>query len=204
MDFKVARTSEGITAMQLDVKIKGLKMQVFEEAFAQGEEATMYILGEMLKAQAEVSPELSPYAPLIMSMQVPEEKIREVIGKGGETIQKIQADHNVVISLADDGFTTITAKDQTSGKAAIAQIQEILWTPEVGYLGTGKVVKIIDGVGAIVEFKGRNSGMIHISKLQKEKTLKVEDVVKVDDMVDFEIIQVDLAKGRIGLKRMEK
>jgi len=204
MDFKVARTAEGITAMQLDVKIKGLKMQVFEEAFAQGEEATMHILAEMLKAQAEVSPELSPYAPLIMSMQVPEEKIREVIGKWGETIQKIQADHDVVISIADDGMTTVTAKTQSGGKAALAEITEILWTPEVWYLGSGKVVKIIDWVGAIVEFKGKNSGMIHISKLSKERVSNVEDIVKADDMVDFEIIQVDLAKGRIGLKRMEK
>lgn len=204
MDFKVARSKNGITAMQLDVKIKGLKMEVFEKAFAQGEQAAMYILDEMLKVQAEVSPTLSPYAPLIMSMQVPEEKIREIIGKGGETIQKIQADHDVVISIADDGLTTITAKTQDSGNAAIAVIKEILWTPEVGYMGTGKVVKIIDGTGAIVEFKGRNSGMIHISKLSKERVTNIEDVVKQGDMVDFEIIQVDLAKGRIGLKRMEK
>lgn len=204
MDFKVARSKNGITAMQLDVKIKGLKMEVFEKAFAQGEQAAMYILDEMLKVQAEVSSSLSPYAPLIMSMQVPEEKIREIIGKGGETIQKIQADHDVVISIADDGLTTITAKTQDSGNAAIAVIKEILWTPEVGYMGTGKVVKIIDGTGAIVEFKGRNSGMIHISKLSKERVTNIEDIVKQGDMVDFEIIQVDLAKGRIGLKRMEK
>ncbi len=204
MDFKVARTKKGITVMQLDVKIKGLKMEVFQQAFAQGEEASMYILEEMLKVQGEVASELSPYAPLIMSMQVPEAKIREVIGRGGETIQKLQADHDVTISIADDGLTTVTAKTQDAGKAAIAQIKEILWVPEVGFIGTGKVVKIIDGVGAIVEFRGGNSGMIHISKLQKAKTLKVEDVVKEGDTVDFEIIQVDLAKGRIGLKRMEK
>jgi len=204
MDFKVARTAEGITAMQLDVKIKGLKMEVFEKAFTQWEEASMHILSEMLKTQAEVAPELSPYAPLIMSMQVPEEKIREVIGKWGETIQRIQADHDVVISIADDGMTTVTAKTQPGGKAALAEITEILWTPELGYLGTGKVVKIIEWVGAIVEFRGKNSGMIHISKLSKERVTNIEDVVKADDMVDFEIIQVDLAKGRIWLKRMEK
>lgn len=204
MDFKVARSAEGITAMQLDVKIKGLKMQVFEEAFTQWEQAAMYILDEMLKTQASVAKELSPYAPLIMSMQIPEDKIREVIGRGGETIQKLQADNDVVITIADDGLTTITAKNQESGKKVIAQIQEILWTPEVGYLGTGKVVKILEWVGAIVEFKGGNSGMIHISKLSKERVTDIEKVVKTWDMVDFEIIQVDLAKGRIGLKRMEK
>jgi len=179
-------------------------MEVFEKAFTQWEEASMHILSEMLKTQAEVAPELSPYAPLIMSMQVPEEKIREVIGKWGETIQRIQADHDVVISIADDGMTTVTAKTQPGGKAALAEITEILWTPELGYLGTGKVVKIIEWVGAIVEFRGKNSGMIHISKLSKERVTNIEDVVKADDMVDFEIIQVDLAKGRIWLKRMEK
>ncbi|NDK10276.1 polyribonucleotide nucleotidyltransferase [Candidatus Gracilibacteria bacterium] len=204
MDFKVARTSVGITAMQMDVKIKGLQMKVFEEAFIQGESATMYILGEMLKTQAEVAPELSPYAPLIMSMQIAESQIRTVIGKGGETIQKIQATHDVIISIAEDGLTTITAKTQDSGKAAIAVITELLWVPEVGFISSGKIVKIIDGVGAIVEFRGKQSGMIHISKLSKEKVEKIEDIVKVDEMVDFEIIQVDLAKGRIGLKRMEK
>jgi len=111
-------------------------MKVFEEAFAQGETATMYILDEMLKTQAEVASELSPYAPLIMSMQIAESQIRTVIGKGGETIQKIQADHDVVISIADDGLATITAKTQESGKAAIDVIKEILWVPEVGYIGS--------------------------------------------------------------------
>ena len=204
MDFKVARTSEGITAMQLDVKIKGLKMEVFEKAFAQGQEASEFILGKMLETQGEVAKELSPYAPLIMSMMVPEEKIREVIGKGGETIQKIQADHDVTISIDDSGMTSITAKTQEWGKAAVAEIKEILWTPEVGYMGMGKVVKIIEWVGAIVTIKGSHTGMIHISKLSKERVKNVEDVVKQDDMVDFEIIQVDLAKGRIGLKKMDK
>ncbi len=203
MDFKLARSSEGITAMQLDVKIKWLKMKVFEEAFSQAKQATGYILEEMLKVQPEVARQLSPYAPLIMSMQVPEAKIREVIGRGGETIQKIQADHSVVISINDDGMTTITAKDQSSGKAAISDIKEILWNPEVWYMWTGRVVKIIDGVGAIVEFRGGNSGMIHISKLSQQRVMKVEDVVKVDDVVDFEILQVDLEKGRIWLKRVE-
>ncbi len=204
MDFKVARSTNWITAMQLDVKIKWLKMQVFEEAFKQWEEATSFILEEMLKVQPTVASELSPYAPLIMSMQVPENKIRDVIGRGGETIQKIQTENDVVISIGDDGLTTITARDQASGKKAIEQIQEVLWEPEVGYTATGKVVKIIDGVGAIVEFSWGNSGMIHISKLAPERVNKVEDIVQVGDMVDFEIIQVDLAKGRIGLKRIVK
>jgi len=204
MDFKVARTKNGITAMQLDVKIKGLSLKVFEEAFTQWWVASLSIMDEMLKAQPGVSPTLSPYAPLIMSMKIAEEQIRTVIGKWGETIQKIQADYEVVISIADDGLTTITAKTQEQGNKAIERIKELLWTPEVGYIGTGKIVKILEWVGAIVEFRGKQSGMIHISKLSKERVTNVEDIVKIDDIVDFEIIQVDLAKGRVGLKRLEK
>ena len=201
MDFKVARTAEGITAMQLDVKIKGLKMEVFEEAFAQGEEASAYILAEMLKVQAETNTELSPYAPLVMFIQIPEEKIRDIIGKGGENIQRLEKEYGVKLSISDDGSTSVTAATQEMGKKALEDIKEKLWVPDVGYMGSGKVVKIIEWVGAIVEFRGQ-SGMIHISKLSKERVQNVEDVVKVDDTVDFEIIQVDFMKGRIGLRKM--
>lgn len=204
MDFKVARTTKGITAMQMDVKIKWLKMEVFEKAFTQWEHASLYILSEMLKTQPDVASELSPHAPLIMSVQIQEDQIRTIIGKWWETIQKIQADHDVIISIAEDGLTTITAKTQESGKAAIAIIKELLWVPEVGFIGSGKVVKIIEWVWAIVEFRGKQSGMIHISKLSKERVTNIEDIVKTDDIVDFEIIQVDLMKGRIGLKKLEK
>ena len=204
MDFKVARTMQGITAMQLDVKIKGLKMEVFEKAFDQGKDASEHILAEMLKAQAEVSPELSKYAPLIMSIQVPEDKIRSIIGKWGETIQKLQADFDVVISIEDDGMTSITAKTQEGWNKAIEVIKQILWVPEVGYKGEWEVVKIIEWVGAIVAFAGTQSGMIHISKLSKERVTNIEDIVKQGDTVNFDIIQVDLAKGRIGLQLIGK
>ncbi|MDD3646442.1 MAG: polyribonucleotide nucleotidyltransferase [Candidatus Gracilibacteria bacterium] len=200
MDFKVARTKDGITAMQLDVKIKGLKMEVFEKAFLQGADAIEYILGKMIDIQPKVADSLSPYAPLIMSIQVPVDKIREIIGKGGENVQRMEAIYNVKISIADDGLTTITSVTQEGGNKAIAEINEMLWKPEVGYKGIGKITKIIEGTGAIVEFRGK-SGMIHISKLAAERVSKVEDIVKVGDEVEFEIIQVDLEKGRIGLKR---
>ncbi|MBS9775383.1 polyribonucleotide nucleotidyltransferase [Candidatus Gracilibacteria bacterium] len=201
MDFKVGRTDEGITAMQLDVKIKGLSMQVFKEAFVQAKEATDYISTEMLKAQPEVAKELSPYAPLILSIMVPVDKISAVIGRGGENVQRMEAEYNLKISIADDGKTTITAESQENGDKVIEEIKQMLWEPEVGYKGTGIVEKIIDGVGAIVGFKGK-SGMIHISKLSPKRVMNVEDIVKEGDSVDFEIIQVDLAKGRIGLQRI--
>ena len=204
MDFKVARTPKGITAMQLDVKVKWLSMEVFKEAFAQGETATSYILEQMWKVVSKPSEKLSPYAPLIMSMQVPENKIREIIGKWGANIQRIQKDYWVDISIEDDGTTTITAETQAGWEKAVAEIHEILWVPEVWYKDTGKVVKIIEWVGAIVEFKWKNSWMIHISKLSTERVTNIEDVVKKDDKVEFEIIQVDLMKGRIGMKLIKK
>ncbi len=200
MDFKVARTKNWITAMQLDVKVKGLSMQVFKEAFAQWEEASMHIMWEMLKTQAEVAPELSKYAPLIMTINIPVDKIRGVIGKGWENVQRMEKDYEVKISIADDGITTITASNQVWGKKAITEIEQMIWEPEVGFKSTGKIVKIIDWVWAIVEFRWK-SWMIHISKLAKERVTKVEDIVKEWEDVEFEVIQVDIAKGRIGLKR---
>ncbi len=202
MDFKVARTASGITAMQLDVKIKGLEMEVFERAFDQWKEASEHILSEMLKTQGEVVKELSPYAPLIMNLKVNEDKISPIIGKGWENVQRMEKEYEVKVSIADDGMITITAKDQKSGKDAIFDIQEKIWEPEVWYTASWEIVKIIDGVWAIVTIKWRQTGMIHISKLSKERVLKVEDVVKEWDIVKFEVIQVDLAKWRIGLKKI--
>jgi polyribonucleotide nucleotidyltransferase len=135
-----------------------------------------------------------------MNIAVPEDKIREVIGKGWENVQRMEKEYWVKVSIADDGNTTITADSQEWGQKAIADIKQLLWVPEVGYKWTGKIVKIIDGTGAIVEFAWK-SGMIHISKLAAERVNKVEDIVKLWEEVEFSIIQVDLAKGRIGLKR---
>jgi polyribonucleotide nucleotidyltransferase len=128
-----------------------------------------------------------------MSMEVPEDKIRTIIGKWWETIQKIQLDFDVKISIEDDWQTTITAKTQEGGQKAIEAIKELLWVPNMGYKGTWKVVKIIDWVWAIVEFRS-TSWMIHISKLSPMRVNNVEDIVKVWDAVEFEIMQVDLAK----------
>ena len=200
MDFKVARTSKWITAMQLDVKIKGLKMEVFEKAFDQWKEASEHILKEMLKVQPKVADSLSPFAPLIMSIEIPEDKIRTIIGKWWETIQKIQADFDVKISIEDDWQTTVTAKTQEWGQKAIDQIKELLWIPTTWYKWKWTIMKIIDWIWAIVEFRS-TSWMIHISKLAAQRVNNVEDIVKVWEEVEFEIIQVDLAKGRIWLKR---
>jgi len=203
MDFKVARTKKWITAMQLDVKIKWLKMDIFREAFAQSVTATDYIMWKMLEVQPEVAKELSKYAPLIMSIQIPEEKIREVIWKWWENVQRIEKEYWVNICIADDWITTITAWDQIWWEKAISEIKEILWEPKIGYKGSGKIIKIITWVWAIVNFKGK-SWMIHISKLSKEKVKNVEDIVKIWENVEFEIIQVDLVRWKIWLKRILK
>lgn len=203
MDFKVARSRNGITAMQLDVKIKWLKMKVFEEAFAQSEIAVEYILWRMLEAIPEVSKELSPFAPLIMSLQVPEEKIRVIIWKWWENVQRMEKDYWVKVSIADDWMTTITAETQEWGKKAIEDIEKILWEPKVWEKYDWKVVKIIDWVWAIVEFKSK-SWMVHISKLSSARVANVWDIVKEWDAIKVEVLQVDLLKWRIGLKRLEE
>lgn len=200
MDFKVAMTPTGITAMQLDVKIKGLSMEVFENAFSQARVSLNHILDEMLKVQPTVAANLSPYAPLIMNVFVPVEKIREVIGKWGENVQRMEKEYWVKISIAEDGNTTITAKDQIWGNKAVEEIKAMVWEPEVWYKGTWKVAKIIDGTWAIVEFRGK-SGMIHISKLAATRVVNVTDIVKEWEEVEFEVIEVNKEKGRIGLKR---
>lgn len=202
MDFKLTRSKNGITALQLDVKIKGLSLNIFKEAFAQGNEATDFIMGKMMEIISEPNKQLSKFAPLIMTMNIPEDKIRAVIGKWWENVQRLEAEYDVKISIADDGITTITATTQDWGKKAIEEINQMLWVPTVWYKDTGKVVKIIDWIGAILEFRGKNSGMVHISKLSPLRANKVEDFVNIWDMVDFEIIQVDLDKWRIWLQRV--
>jgi len=189
--------------MQMDVKIKWLKMEVFEKAFIQGEEASSFILNKMLEIQPKVEVNLSKYAPLIMNIKVPEDKIREIIGKWGSNIQRMEKEYNVKLSIADDWSTTITADSQAGWLKAIEDIKQILWVPKVWDLLSWAIVKIIDWVWVIVEFKGK-SGMIHISKLAETRVANVEDVVKVGEVVDIEVIQVDIMKWRIGLKKMKK
>lgn len=200
MDFKVTMSPNWITAMQLDVKIKWLSFDVFKKAFSQARVWINYMIEEMLKAQPKVEENLSPYAPLIMNVLVPVEKIRAVIWKWGENVQRMEKDYNVKISIAEDGNTTITAKDQIWGQKAVEEIKAMVWEPEVWYKWTWKVVKIIDWTWAIVEFRGK-SGMIHISKLAATRVANVTDIVKEWEEVEFEVIEVNLEKWRIGLKK---
>lgn len=203
MDFKVARTEKGITALQMDCKIAGLSMDVIRSVFEKSVDATGYIMGEMRKCLSEPRKELSPFAPFLLAVFVPEEKMREVIGKGGETIQKIEKDYGVEVNLEDDGQCTVTAKTQEAGRAALEFIKGILKDIEVGDEYEGKIVKILDTVGAIVEISKGKEGMIHISKFGvKERIANVNDVAKEGEMVKVRVYNVDKEKGRIGLEKI--
>lgn len=203
MDFKVARTETGITALQMDCKISGLSMDVIREVFTKSIGACGYIMDEMKKCLSAPRTELSPLAPFLLAVHVPEEKMREVIGKGGETIQGIEKDFGVEVNLEDDGHCTITAKTQEAGKAALEFIRGILKDIEVGDVYEGKIIKILDTVGAIVEIAKGKEGMVHISKFGvKERIDNVNNVAKIGEIITVRVYNVDKEKGRIGLEKV--
>ena len=202
MDFKVAGSKKGITAIQVDIKTDGLSFEVIEEAFRKTRDARFYILDEvMLKAIPETRDHLSPYAPKVATMHIDPDKIRDVIGTGGKVIQKIVADTGAKIDIEDDGRILIFAVDQASGAAAQAAIEAIVKEPEVGEIYTGKVVRIMQ-FGAFVEILPGKDGLIHISKLDKKRVEKVEDVVNIGDEVTVKVIEID-KQGRINLSRKD-
>lgn len=202
LDFKVARTDKGITALQMDCKIKGLKMEVIGKVFEQAQKALAHIRTEMTQELSAPRSNLSPYAPFILSITIPVDRIREVIGKGGEMIQKITKDFIVEVDITDEGMVSVTAKNQENGKAAIIFITALLKDIEPGETHTGKVAKILEGIGAIIDLGSGKSGMIHISKIAKERVTNIEHFVKIGDMVVVKVLTVDKEKGRIGLERV--
>ncbi len=204
MDFKLAGTAKGITAIQMDIKIKGLPDSVFKEAIERSKTGRAQILESMLKAIKEPRADLSPYAPRIETITINPDDIRLVIGKGGEVIQKITKELNVEIDIEDSGLVFVTALNGESMQKAKEWIQGIVEKPEVGKVYDAKIVRIIDGVGAIAEFARGKDGMIHISEMAWTRTEKVEDVVKVGDLVKVKCVEYDAAEGktRLSLKQM--
>lgn len=201
MDFKVAGTKKGITAIQMDLKIDGLTPEIIKSALRETRDARYYILDEvMLKAIAQPRENISQYAPKIINMEIPVDKIRDVIGSGGKVIQKIIADTGAKIDIEDDGRVFIAAVNSEMGEAARKIIEGIVKDPEVGEVYDGKVVRIMD-FGAFVEFLPGKDGLVHISKLDKKRVEKVEDVVSVGDDIKVQIIEID-KMGRINLKRI--
>ena len=202
MDFKVAGTTEGITAIQMDLKNKGLTMEIIADALERCRKARLEILEKvMLPCISEPRPDVSEYAPKMISMQIPVDKIREVIGSGGKTIQKICADTGAKVDIDDDGNVFIAAVDPAAGYAAKKMIDDICFVPEVGALYYGKVVRILP-IGAFVEIAPGHDGMVHISKLENRRVEKVEDVLNVGDMTWVKFMGFD-EKGRANFSRKD-
>lgn len=201
MDFKVAGTKEGITAIQLDVKILGITTSMIEEILERAKDARYQILGLIEKTIPKPKAELSPYAPRIIKMQIDPEKIREVIGPGGKIINEIIDETEVSIDIEDNGIIFITSEDQQSAEKAIAWIRNIIREPEVGEIFNGKVKKIMN-FGCFVEIMPGTEGLVHISELTEGRVNKVEDVVKVGDVIPVKVLKIT-SDGKIDLSLKE-
>ena len=202
MDFKVAGTDTGITAIQVDIKIDGLTYEIVEEALKKTREARMYIINEvMLKAIPGPRAQLSKYAPKMLTLKIHPDKIREVIGSGGKVIQRITAECNCKIDIEDDGSVFVSAINIDDANRAIQVIKTIAMDPEIGAIYKGKVTRLM-AFGAFVEIAPGKEGLVHISKLDNKRVEKVEDVVTVGDEVLVKVTEID-GQGRINLSRRD-
>jgi len=205
MDFKVAGTAEGITALQMDIKITGVTFEILTEALEQARKARLFILGKMTEVIAEPRGELSEWAPRIFTIQINPDQIGLVIGKGGETIRGMTEEFSADIDIQDDGTIFICAPDEEAAEGVKNRIQSMTKEVEVGDVFTGRVVKTTD-FGAFVELKKGTDGLLHISRLapKGERVKNVEDVVKRGDTVTVEVVEIDKARNRIGLTLLTK
>ncbi len=199
MDFKVAGTRDGITALQMDIKIRGLSREILSKALAQAKEGYLHILDKMTAVIAEPRPELSPYAPRIIIIHIDPDKIRDVIGPGGKMINKITAETDCEIDIEPDGTIYIAAVNPEKGKMAVQMIESLTKPVEVGEVYTGKVTRV-EKYGAFVEILPGKEGLVHISRLAHERVEKTEDVVKLGDEIPVRVINID-DRGRIDLSR---
>src|SRR5688572_9701016 len=203
MDFKVAGTKDGITALQMDIKITGVTQEIMRNALEQAKRAREFILDKMAEALPETRTELAEHAPRISSVKIDPEQIGLVIGKGGETIRSLEGDYEVQIDIEEDGTILIYATEGTKAKAAIEAIESITKEPEVGDTYTGKVVKTTD-FGAFVELKKGTDGLLHVSNVGPGRVGHIEDVISRGDVLDVVVQEVDKERGRIGLKLVAK
>jgi polyribonucleotide nucleotidyltransferase len=203
MDFKVAGSRDGITALQMDIKITGVTQEIMRNALLQAKRAREFILDRMLEVIPEARTELAGHAPRISSMQINPEQIGLVIGKGGETIRGLESDYEVQVDIEEDGTILIYATDGDKADAAIAAIGALTKEPEVGDTYTGKVVKTTQ-FGAFVELKKGTDGLLHVSNVGPGRVGHIEDVMTRGDVVDVIVQEVDKARGRIGLKLVAK
>ena len=204
MDFKVAGTSQGVTALQMDIKITSITPEIMKIALAQAQEGRLHILGEMAKAMPESRDAVSQNAPRITVINIPKDKIREVIGSGGKVIREICEVTGAKIDIEDDGTIKVAAVDAKASQAAIDWIRGIVAEPEIGVVYSGKVVKVVD-FGAFVNFLGSRDGLVHISELAPQRVKTVADVVKVGDLVKVKVIGMDdRGKVKLSMKAVDQ
>lgn len=197
MDFKVAGTEKGVTALQMDIKITSITEEIMKIALAQAKDGRVHILSEMNKALNTAREAVNQNAPRITVINIPKDKIRDVIGSGGKVIREIVEQTGAKIDIEDDGTVKVAAVDGKASEAAIKWIKGIVAEPEVGEIYEGKVVKIMD-FGAFVNFLGSRDGLVHISELKNERVAKVTDVVKQGDAVKVKVLGFD-DRGKVKL-----
>jgi polyribonucleotide nucleotidyltransferase len=198
MDFKTAGTSKGITALQMDMKVHGLPVEILKKALMQGKDGRAFILDHMLTTIAEPRKEMSPYAPRVEAIKINPDKIREVIGKGGETIQKITGETGTEIDIKDDGTVMIASPDGESIQKAKDWILSIVEDPEVGKIYFDKPVVSVMDFGAFVQIMPGKDGLVHVSEMKEERVNKPSDVVKEGDKVTVKLVAID-DRGRLQL-----
>jgi len=204
MDFKVAGTETGVTALQMDIKITGITEEIMQVALDQARTGRLHILGEMSKGLERARESISAHAPRITVLTIPKDKIREVIGTGGKVIREICESTGAKIDIEDDGTVKVAAVDSAAGDAAIRWIRGIVAEPEVGVVYSGKVVKVVD-FGAFVNFLGTRDGLVHISELAPRRVAKVGDVVKEGDPVKVKVLGIDeRGKVRLSMKAVDQ
>jgi polyribonucleotide nucleotidyltransferase len=201
MDFKVAGTKDGITSLQMDIKITGITFDIMEKALDQAKEGRIHILGEMAKALTESRKELSKNTPKMERIQVDKKDIAAVIGKGGATIREIVELSGAKLDINDDGMVTIAAADEESRMKAVQMVKDIVAKPEMGKIYKGKVVKIME-FGAFVNFLGKQDGLVHISQLAAKRVENVSDVVKEGDEVSVKVVGFDRGKVKLSMKEV--
>ncbi|MBI5299286.1 MAG: polyribonucleotide nucleotidyltransferase, partial [Deltaproteobacteria bacterium] len=202
MDFKVAGTKKGVTALQMDIKITGLSDKLLEEALTQAHEGRLFILGEMDKTLSKPREVLSPHAPKITTIKIPVDKIGALIGPGGKNIRSIVDETGAKVNVEDDGTVSIFAVDQESGERALKRVKEVSAVAEVGKYYRGTVVKIME-FGAFVEFMPNQDGLVHISQLENHRVKAVTDVVKEGDEIVVKVLEVDPNSGKVRLSRKD-
>jgi polyribonucleotide nucleotidyltransferase len=197
MDFKVAGTAEGITALQMDIKVKELSKDIMETALNQAKDGRIHILNKMLETLKNTRDEVSPHAPKIVSIQIKSDKIRDIIGPGGKVIRALQADTNTVIQVTDDGIVKIAATNEEDSALALQMVKDIALDPEIGTIYQGTVVKITD-FGAFVNIKQGTDGLVHISELANHRVKKVTDVLKEGEVIPVKVLDIT-RDGKIKL-----